>query len=251
MLVAVTVVLVPGEFEATYVAVVVVCALKLPVVADHITPAAPTSFVTVAVKFNDCPSASPPRLGVNITLIAAPAVTVSPAATDFVLSATDVAVSITMAGAGTLAGAVYTTGAPEALVIGVTDPHVAPLQPVPESVQFTPLFCASFVTLATKFCVWPTCTLAVIGEIPTAIIGPVVTVIAADADLLPSARDVAVSMIGTWEGTVPGAVYVIGAPDALVVADNVPQKAPLQFGLDSDQLTPLFCGSFVTVAVRL
>jgi hypothetical protein len=51
-LVAVTVIG-PGEFGAVYVVVVVVCALKAPLDADHVTPAPATSFVTVAVKFND------------------------------------------------------------------------------------------------------------------------------------------------------------------------------------------------------
>jgi hypothetical protein len=50
-LVAVTVIG-PGEFGAVYVVVVVVCALKVPLDADHVTPAPATSFVTVAVKFN-------------------------------------------------------------------------------------------------------------------------------------------------------------------------------------------------------
>jgi hypothetical protein len=35
-------------------------------------------------------------------------------------------------------------GAPDALEVEESVPHAAPLQPAPESVQVTPLFCASF-----------------------------------------------------------------------------------------------------------
>jgi hypothetical protein len=137
LLVAVTVIC-PGEFGAVKVAVVAACALNVPLGADQTTPAPPTSFVSEAVKFNDCPTANPPLFGVSVTLIGG--VTVIAAATDFMVSVTEVAVSVTVAGVGTLAGAVYVTAAPEALVAGATVPHAAPLQPVPDTVQFTPLF---------------------------------------------------------------------------------------------------------------
>jgi hypothetical protein len=103
LLVAVTVIC-PGEFGAVKVAVVAACELKVPLGADQTTPAPPTSFVTVAVKFNDCPSTNPPRFGVSVKLIGG--VTVIAAATDFVVSVTEVAVSVTVAGVGTLVGAV-------------------------------------------------------------------------------------------------------------------------------------------------
>jgi hypothetical protein len=64
---------------------------------------AATSFVTVAVRFKVCPTTTPPRFGVIVTLTAGLTVIVAVAA--LVVSAADVAVSVTPAG-GILAGAV-------------------------------------------------------------------------------------------------------------------------------------------------
>ncbi len=61
---------------------------------------------------------------------------------------TDVAVRVTVPAELALAGEVYVTAAPEAVEVGETVPHPAPLQFVPDSVQVTPLFCESFCTLA-------------------------------------------------------------------------------------------------------
>ncbi|MGA2428050.1 MAG: hypothetical protein ABSH13_06070 [Candidatus Acidiferrum sp.] len=108
LLVAVTVML-PGEFGATYVAVVAACVLNIPLDAVQVTPAPATSLVTAAVKPRLCPSVNPPSTGVTVTLTEpaeVPAVTVIVAATDFVVSLTDVAVNVTVAGLGTLVGAV-------------------------------------------------------------------------------------------------------------------------------------------------
>ena len=83
---------------------------------------------------------------------------------------TDVAVKVTVAGFGTLAGAVYVMGAPEALDVADKVPHVLPLQPVPDNVQSTPRFFRSFRTVAVKDCVPPpACTLALVGETLTVI----------------------------------------------------------------------------------
>jgi hypothetical protein len=60
------------------------------------------------------------------------------------LSAAEVAVKVTVAGLGTLPGAVYVIAVPDALEVEESVPQAAPLQPAPESVQVTPLFCASF-----------------------------------------------------------------------------------------------------------
>lgn len=57
---------------------------------------------------------------------------------DFVVSETEVAVSVTLAALGSDAGAVYVMGAPEALEVAERAPHVAPLHAAPESVQVTP-----------------------------------------------------------------------------------------------------------------
>jgi hypothetical protein len=78
----------------------------VPLVAAHVTPAPATSLVTVAVNVKACPSTNPPRFGVIVTLTGGAAPTVIVAVAVFVLSATDVAVSVKVAGLGTLAGAV-------------------------------------------------------------------------------------------------------------------------------------------------
>ncbi len=66
------------------------------------------------------------------------AVSVIVVAADFVPSATDVAVIVTVAGVGGALGALNVTVAPDALAVGETDPHAAPLQPAPVTVQLTP-----------------------------------------------------------------------------------------------------------------
>src|SRR6266404_3118879 len=43
----------------------------------------------------------------------------------------------------------------------------------------------------------------------------------------------------------------MAAPDALEVLDSVPQRAPAQPAPESFQVTPLLCGSFCTVAMKL
>ena len=59
----------PAPAGGTNVAVVAVCALKLPAVALQVTPAAPTSFVTVAVSGRVCDIVRPARTGVTLTVI--------------------------------------------------------------------------------------------------------------------------------------------------------------------------------------
>jgi hypothetical protein len=221
--------------------------------ALQFTPAAPTSFVTVAVTFSFCPSVNPPRFGEIVTLIFPSGVfdSVIVAAADFVPSLTDVAVSVTTAGVGTLAGAVYVIPTPDALAFAESVPHAAPVQPTPLSVQPTPLSCASFVTVALNPCVPPgAITVADAGAIITLIAGGAVNVMVDAADLVPSVTDVAVSVTPAGVGTLAGAVYVIPTPEALVLAESVPHAVPLQPPPLSAQLTPLFCASFVTVALN-
>src|SRR6267143_534550 len=43
----------------------------------------------------------------------------------------------------------------------------------------------------------------------------------------------------------------MAAPDALEVLESVPQRAPTQPAPESFQVTPLLCGSFCTVAMKL
>ena len=70
----------------------------------HMTPLFAVSFFTVAVKFCVEPVETLAVEGDTATLIAAPA-TVIVAEDDFVLSATEVAVSVTVEGEGAVAGA--------------------------------------------------------------------------------------------------------------------------------------------------
>jgi hypothetical protein len=86
-------------------------------------------------------------------------------------------------------------------------PQAAPLQPAPASVQFTPLFWESFVTVAVKLCVpRPACTFAAVGVTPTAIAGGAVTVIVSALFFVPSATEVAVNVTVGGLGTLAGAV---------------------------------------------
>ena len=83
------------------------------------------------------------------------------------------------------------------------------------------------------------------------IAGGGVTVIVAEADFVPSATEVAASVIAAGDGTPTGAVYVIATPEALDATESAPQVMPLQPAPDKAQVTPLFCESFVTVAVNV
>src|ERR1700742_704824 len=108
LLVAVTVMPLPGELGAVNFAVVAVTGVTVPLDAVHVTPA-PVSFVTVAVSVATWPTTNPPTFGEIVTLTApagALVVIVIAADADFVLSATDVAVIVAVAGFGAAAGAV-------------------------------------------------------------------------------------------------------------------------------------------------
>jgi hypothetical protein len=169
----------------------------------------------------------------------------------FVVSVTDVAVSVTNGGVGIAAGAVYVTATPEALVAGATIPHAAPVHPVPDNAQLTPAFALSFVTVALNACVSPTVTLAVASESVTPTPAEAaVTVIVAAPVLVPSATDVAVAVTVAGLGTLAGAVYVTATPDALLVAESTPHAAALQPAPVSAQVTPLLVLSLATVAVN-
>jgi hypothetical protein len=66
-----------------------------------------------------------------------------------VASDTEVAVRVTEAGEGTLAGAVKVT---ELAVMLLSEPQVVPEQPAPERLQVTPRIRASFCTVAVNVC---------------------------------------------------------------------------------------------------
>src|SRR6476660_2513782 len=110
---------------------------------------------------------------------------------------------------------------PDTLDVADNVPHVVPLQPVPVSVHVTPLFCASLLTVAVKFCVLVTLIVAAVGKMltPTA----AVTVIAAVEIFVASAMDVAFNVTAAGPGTLAGALYVTEVVVALV---SVPHAAP-------------------------
>jgi hypothetical protein len=143
---------------------------------------------------------------VIVTLLLLPEVTVIAAVAVLVLSVTDVAVSVTEAGAGTVAGAVYVTGAPDAVLAAESAPQVAALQPDPDTVQFTPLFPASFATVAVNIIVLPMGTVVVFGERVTETPTAAAVVIVAAAVFVPSATEIAVSVTTGGVGTAAGAV---------------------------------------------
>ena len=100
------------------------------------------------------------------------------------------------------------------------------------------MFCASFCTVAVKLCVWLIISVCACGATLT-VSWPSGTamVIAADADFFGSATELAVRTTAAAAGIPDGAVYVIGDPEALVLAESVPHALALQF--ESDQFTPL------------
>jgi hypothetical protein len=82
-------------------------------------------------------------------------------------------------------------------------PQVFPEQPAPLRLHVTAVFVV-LITLAVNCCVLPATTRAVVGEMLTATGGRMVTV--ADADLLVSATEAAVTITRAGLGTVAGAV---------------------------------------------
>jgi hypothetical protein len=209
LLVAVTMIPLPAELGAVNVAVVAVAELIVPLDAVHVTPALVESFATVAVIVATCPMTNPPALGVIVTVTppAVEAAIVMVALAVFVLSATDVAVSVTVAGFGIAPGAVNVIAVPDALVAADKLPQLAPLHPEPESAQLTPLFEESPVTVAVNGVVAFTGTVAVVCDSDTEIpAGAVPIVIVAEADFVPSLTDVAVIVTVAGLGAVAGAV---------------------------------------------
>ena len=98
---------------------------------------------------------------------------------DIVMSAAEVAVSVTAPPcAGGVAGAVYVVGAPLVVLVGAMVPHPGEqAAPACVSVHVTPVLGVP-VTVAMNACVWPTETLAVVGDTVT-VMGRVTEVVAA------------------------------------------------------------------------
>jgi hypothetical protein len=117
------------------------------------------------------------------------------------------------------------------------------------TVQSTPALVVSPVTFAVMFCDAPAS--IEVGWLANAMeIEPAGVMVTGGvlADLVPSAMDVAVIVTVFPGGTVLGAVYTMGAPLKVLggLRLNVPQLPPVQV---TDQVTPLFVVSFVTVAL--
>jgi hypothetical protein len=128
---------------------------------------------------------------------------------DFVASACEIALMVTVGGTGTILGAVYVTGFALTLF---SVPQAFPLHPSPESVHVT----AGFELLETVAVNWAFCparTFAVDGVIVTRIEGEVI-VTKAEPDLLGSACEMALTMTVEDDGTFCGAVKI---PFALIV----------------------------------
>jgi hypothetical protein len=138
--------------------------------------------VTVAVK------------GERLTTIGGMIVTA--AVLDLVASATEVAVTETSAGFGTAGGAKYRP-------LEEMEPHAAPLQPAPTTLQETPVFEVP-LTVAVNCWVPPITTWTAAGAMFTDI-GPLMLTVAL-ADLVLSATEVAVIVTWFGVGALPGAV---------------------------------------------
>jgi hypothetical protein len=150
-------------------------------VSFHVTPLFCESFCTVAVMLPVFPVCTELKLLDNATLTSAwdgaVLVIVIFVDADLVVSATDVAVNVRIAGEGLALGAVYVIAVPEALDVADNVPHAVPVQPEPVSFQVTPLFCESFCTVAVTLAVLPTCTdPAVLDSVTTIAAGAAVIV---------------------------------------------------------------------------
>jgi hypothetical protein len=89
---------------------------------------------------------------------------------------------------------------------------------------------------------------AEVGERLTVIEASAVIVMVALALFVESETDVAVSAIVLC-GTVAGAVYVMAAPEALVIVESEPQLFAVAH--ESDHVTPLLPPSFETFAINV
>jgi hypothetical protein len=129
-------------------------------------------------------------------------------------SAALVAVTVTVSGAGTAAGAVYSP-------VPLTVPQAAALHPAPSKLQVTAVFEVP-TTDAFNCCVAPVITEVLAGVTVTTTTDMIVTV--ADAVLLGSAMLVATTLTLAGEGATGGAVYTA----ANELDATVPQEEPLQ-----------------------
>jgi len=144
-------------------------------------------------------------------------------AADLVGSVTDVAVTLTLPPAGTVAGAVYVVATPFGVLVGLNEPHVV----VPHvTVHVTSeLAETSFAIVATRESCAFTCTDAGGERMLTESGGGRTIVICAETDLLVSATEVAVTVTVVPAGIAAGAVYVTAA--AFALGPNAPHAPGL------------------------
>ena len=114
-----------------------------------------------------------------------------------------------------------------------------------DAVQVTPSLVGSFCTTAENFKVCEVVMPPRLGDrVTLRLAGIANTVISALPNDLRSVTEVAVIVTVAGLGAFAGAVYVMGAPDALVELESVPQRAPAQPEPESVHVTPLLWGSF-------
>ena len=147
--------------------------------------------VTVAVNLWRPPVATFAEAGETETATGSTTVTVVEA--DLLVSATEVAVTVTVGGIGTEAGAVYR---PALVMLPQPELH-------PDKLHVTAVLVVP-VTVAVNCCLVPVMTFGLVGEIEIATGGNTVTV--ADADTRGFATDVAVTETVAGLGTAAGAV---------------------------------------------
>ena len=163
---------------------------------------------------------------------------------DFVLSLTEVAVSVTVVATGMVAGELYVVGLPLEVAAGDTEPQVEQAAEAWLRVQLTPALAESFPTVAVNGREELSGIRALTGETETVIAGTVTEAVAV-APL--KATEVAVTVTARSAGGGAGALYVFGVPLAVGPAGIEPHGAGAQ---ETVQVTPLLVGSLLTVAVN-
>jgi len=197
-------------------------------------------FCTVAVKARDAAVATlavPGEIEILTGVGEEGVVMVTVAEADLLVSACETALTVTIAGLGTVAGAVKTPNVEIVPVVAL--PPVTPF-----TCQVTAVLLV-FSTVAVKACDAAVATLAVPGEIEILTVGgaaAAVMVTMAEADVLPSACATAVTVTAAGLGTVAGAV---NTPEVEIVpVPALPPVTPF-----TCQVIPMLL-EFCTVAVK-
>jgi hypothetical protein len=146
-----------------------------------------------------------PKFTLAGTSFTVPIVRVTAAPPVLLGSLTEVATIATAGLGGTVDGAVYVVASPLPVFVGDTLPHTGEQGTLfCVGVQVTPLFGPSFLTLAVNCCVALTPISAEAGDTDTEIGGGTIVTVA-DADLLVSDTEVAVSVTAGFAGGDAGA----------------------------------------------